>query len=76
MFKFSRLVAHSAWALPAAALFFFVLALAYGFSGEAIGAPVGALIATALIPLLIGTVFAAAHYAGGRRVGAARSFRT
>ena len=71
MFKFSRLVAHSAWAFPAAALFFFVLALAYGFSGEAIGAPVGALIATVLIPLLIGTVFAAVHHAEviARRTG-------
>jgi hypothetical protein len=32
--------------------------------------------ATVLIPLLIGTVFAAVHHVERRRVGAAKSFRT
>jgi hypothetical protein len=57
---------------PAAVLFFFALA----FSDEVIGAPVGALIAAVLIPLLIGTVFAAVQHAERRHVGAARNFRT
>lgn len=46
------------------------------FSGEAIGAPVGDLMARALIPPLIGTMFAAVHHTEKRRVGAARSLRT
>lgn len=62
---------HSIWGFPATALFFFALASAYGFSGEAIGTPIGVLIATALLPLLIGTVFAAVHHAEviARRTG-------
>lgn len=62
---------HSTWVLPSAAMFFFALASAYGFSGEAIGTPIGVLIATALLHLLIGTVFAAVHHAEviARRTG-------
>jgi Ca2+:H+ antiporter len=71
MLKLGNLRPRSTWVLPAAAMFFFALASAYGFSGEAIGTPVGVLIATALIPLLIGTVFAAVHHAEviARRTG-------
>ncbi len=72
MFKLSRRVVPFNLGIRAAALFSFT----EGFSGEAIGAPVGALRATVLLPLLVGTVFAAGHCAERRRVGAARCFRT
>lgn len=71
-FKLSSIVPYSIWEFPAAVLF----SLSYGFSGEVIGAPVGALMVTVLIPLLIGTVFAAVHHAERRRVGTAKRFRT
>jgi Ca2+:H+ antiporter len=49
---------------PAAGVFFFfALASAYGFSGDIISSPVGIFLATALIPLLIGTVFVAVRHA-------------
>jgi Ca2+:H+ antiporter len=71
MFKFSQLSVHSVWTIPAAALFFFALASAYGFSGDTISSPVGIFLAAVLIPLLIGTVFAAVHHAEviARRTG-------
>ncbi|UVF22346.1 ionic transporter y4hA (plasmid) [Microvirga terrae] len=71
MFKLSRLRLHSVWVLPAAALLFFALASIYGLSGDTISSPIGMLFASALIPLLIGTVFAAVHHAEviARRTG-------
>jgi len=71
MFKLSRLRLHSVWVLPAAALLFFALASTYGLSGDTISSPIGILFAAALIPLLIGTVFAAVHHAEviARRTG-------
>ncbi|WP_230532074.1 calcium:proton antiporter [Microvirga roseola] len=60
-----------AWAFPAAALLFFALASAFSFSTDTIKSPLGILLATALFPILVGTVFAAVHHAEviARRTG-------
>jgi hypothetical protein len=71
MINLSRRVLPFNPGVPAAALFSFT----DSFSGDAIGAPVGALRAV-LLPLLVGTVFAEGRGAKRRRVGAARCFRT
>ncbi len=71
MVNLSRRVLPFNPGVPAAALSSFT----DSFSGEAIGAPVGALRAV-LLPLLVGTVFAAGRRAKRRRVEAARCFRT
>ncbi|HEY0524975.1 MAG TPA: hypothetical protein VGD08_16395 [Stellaceae bacterium] len=54
---------RSAWGFPALAVAFFALASFAGLSGSFSVSPLGILFAIALLPILLGTVFAAVHHA-------------
>lgn len=61
--KLRAVIPRSTLVTPATALVFYALASVYGLSRSSIASPVGILLATALLPILIGTVFAAVHHA-------------
>ncbi|QFU15159.1 calcium:proton antiporter [Microvirga thermotolerans] len=56
-------IPRSTLAIPVVALIFYGFASVYGLNHASIASPVGLLLATALLPILIGTVFAAVHHA-------------
>jgi Ca2+:H+ antiporter len=54
---------RSAWVFPTIAVLYFLLASWLGLGGSLEVSPVGLLFATALLPILLGAVFAAVHHA-------------